>query len=76
MSEDPYLSDILQKIPRILDDAATEFGLEDRSDVEALGAALVRAYEEGRQAGEAEVMAQAVEQGANITVHKKPRPAP
>ena len=76
MPDDPYFSDMLPKLRALVAEFAPKLGLEDQSDLTTLGEALVVAYDEGRQAGEAEIMAQAVEQGVDVTVRKVPRPDP
>jgi hypothetical protein len=70
-----YASAGAQDLPPLIEKAADALGITGETEkVETLGEALVRAYMAGINRGEAEIMAQAAEQGFNITVDQQRAP--
>jgi len=69
-----YATGARQALPPILAAAATSLGLEDDAQRQTLGDALARAYMAGASAGQAEIMAQAVEQGFDININQRRAP--
>jgi len=69
-----YATDARQALPPILDAVASSLGIDDDAQREALGEALARAYQAGASAGQAEIMAQAVEQGFDININRPGAP--
>jgi hypothetical protein len=60
----------------VLNDAAADLGLERTEDVARLMRALSSAFVEGIRVGESEMLAQAIEQGMDVTVnHVRPTSA-
>jgi hypothetical protein len=53
---------------RVLHEAIADLGLEDPAAVSGLVSALSSAYVEGIRTGQSEVLAQAIEQGVDVTL--------
>lgn len=70
-----YESHAKHALPPIAQDAAALFGLTTEEDLGALGVLLARAFLAGANAGESEVMAQAISRGVNLRVSQLGRPA-
>lgn len=64
-----YASAAAAALPAIVTEALEALGGDGHLDVTALNDALTKAFLAGVRAGEAEMMAQAAEQGARFTVH-------
>lgn len=73
-----YLSEMAQSGPPIARDLLDGLGIDDptQEQLQVIGEALGRAYLAGVQTGETEAIAQAIEQGVNVKVHKRPPEPP
>ena len=73
-----YMSKAAQAVPPITRDLLDALGFDPptQEQLDAIGDALGRAYLVGVDAGETEALAQAIEQGAKVTIQRPPPEPP
>jgi hypothetical protein len=69
-----YATHGAQWLPPIIEEAAEALGISDEATKATLGGYIAKGYMAGIDAGQSEIMAQAAEQGYDISVdHQRPR---